>query len=77
MEGKVIQIIIYAIGFIVNWIIIKKARGSNEEYNNWSDVFLTLLIAITSWIGFLILAFLFIGLIIIVKLSDAKPPKWL
>lgn len=69
--------IIYIVGFIASWIIIKQVRNEVED-NTWKGVALTFFICIFSWIIVIIAAadhYDDIWKYIDEKLP--KPPKWL
>lgn len=65
-------IIVYVIGVIVAWVIIKRGRNIENE-NDWEDVFST-------FIGSF-LWFIYIPLAIIIvlyrRVFGNQPPKWL
>lgn len=65
-------VLIYTIGCIVAYIILKRSLFYEED-NDWIDIISRALLSITSW--FIVL--MIILLIIIEKLPNSKPPKWL
>lgn len=70
--------IIYAIGFVITWIVFKYLiRGSEPENNQWKDIMITFIISIFSWIGLILLCV--IWFMFYFKNNDTllKPPKWL
>ena len=62
-------LIIYFIGCIVAYVIIKKSDDSKGIERDWNDVYATLILSFISWIVLLF----FIKSIF----TNSKPPKWL
>lgn len=70
-------LIIYLIGFIATWIVLKWWRNQDREYyNTWGDIIFCFFISLFSLFWLLVAAIL-----ITVSLSKnnklPKPPKWL
>lgn len=78
METKYIITIIYIIGFILTWIVCKKLRNVDNK-NRWSDVLLTFLFSMFSFVGLFIIAIISIvwAIINIDDIMNIKPPKFL
>ena len=70
--------IIYLIGFILSYFLIKKARCKSED-DHWAAVIITFMISLLSWYG----VFMLLVAILSEKIrgynpsNDRKPPKWL
>lgn len=80
-----ITLIIYLIGFISSYILLRNIGRRNAELGkkrddggrilnySWTDVFQNLLFSLTSWF----VIFVFLTVCVIEKYNEAKPPKFL
>jgi len=72
-----IYLIIYLIGFIAVWFLLKWWRNKNPHvYDSWGDIAVSFIFSLFSWLGFIV------GGIIILRVQYdkddlPKPPKWL
>lgn len=69
--------IIYFIGYILLYIIIKKFLRTDENDNEFKDVITTFLISLTSWLGIILIFIISFKDIIEYLNGKIKPPKWL
>lgn len=72
-----IYLIIYLIGFVATWIVLKWWRNKNlDVYTEWIDILASFLFSLFSWLGFTICV-----IVILIQLLNEnnvpKPPKWL
>ena len=65
--------IIYIIGFLISYIIIKIIRNKNNKTSTWEDVAWSFGISIFSFVGILFT----LGMLFLNYIEDKKPPKWL
>lgn len=71
-------IITYIIGFLLSYIIIKKFARSNSDRNEWSDVILTFLFSLFSWLTVIVIGSVeYKRILKILGIKTFKPPKWL
>ncbi len=75
-----IQTIIYLAGFVATWLLCKKLRGTDLDYNNdWKDILTTAICSFLSWFAFAVLLLLY-GIYLLLKktkIKTPKPPKFL
>ncbi len=69
--------IIYFIGYILLYIIIKKFLRTDENDNEFKDVITTFLISLTSWLGIIFIFIISFKDILKHLNGKIKPPKWL
>jgi hypothetical protein len=72
---KMVIAIVYVLGFLASYILIKILRQQVLE-DNWGFVILGAILSLGSWVTFL-LVLLVIGVIYLLGHLDIKPPKWL
>ena len=66
-----IGLIIYLVGFLSTYILIKHIRNKQTE-NEWHDVLWTFVNSLLSWVSFISLLIAYVS-----KNNNTKPPKWL
>lgn len=70
--------IIYIIGFLLSYIMIKKFARINEYSNDWDDVAFTFLFSLFSWFTVIIATiFAYKKIFKIIGVKAFKPPRWL
>lgn len=67
-------IVIYLIGYFFAYLLCKYARNKSNQ-NNWSDVFLSIIISAGSWATCVLI--LFIILLVNLSKTNSKPPNFL
>ena len=66
--------IIYLIGFLAAYYFVRYVYiVTSSDERTWNDVGATFVIALFSWLGFIVILLLFIG----DKFKNTKPPKFL
>ena len=54
-------LVIYLIGMLIVYIMVKRFRGKAPEHNRFKDAFITFLFSLLSWISAIIIGCIWIG----------------
>lgn len=78
MNNLNIEIILYILGFLLSYILIKIIARNNEKADNWNQIFISFFVSLFSW--FTVIVIIIIAWNDIIKkigIKLPKPPKWL
>ncbi len=64
-------IIIYLVGVIAAWFLLRKFRRNDKVNDHWTAICLCVIVSAISYIGCVI------AIILLITEVKSKPPKWL
>ena len=71
-------IIIYIVGFLTSYILIKKFVRVDNDKNEWINVLLTFMFSLFSWFTVIMIGLTeYKKIFKILGIKTFKPPKWL
>ena len=78
MNDSNIKILLYILGFLLSYILIKIIARNNEKADNWNQIFVSLFVSLFSWFTFIVIIIIaWDNIIKKIGIKLPKPPKWL